>query len=107
MREWQEMNMADWLQFAQKQWIFGGVVASLLWFLAGRQSLSDRQAGYAAFWQGIALFIAVVLCVWAVLEKQWLGLISGLAVLSVEALLMKRSYTKRAGDEAASASSRL
>lgn len=87
--------MTEWLQFAQQHWIFGGILASLLWFLAGRQSLSNRRAGYAAFWQGVALFIALVLCVWATLEKQWIGLMFGLAVLSIEALLMKRSYAKR------------
>ena len=89
--------MNEWLSFAQQHWIFGGILASLLWFLAGRQSLSNREAGYAAFWQGVALFIALVLCVWATLEKQWIGLIFGSAVLFVEALLMKQSYTKRVG----------
>ena len=99
--------MTEWLPFAQQHWIFGGILASLLWFLAGRQSLSNRQPGYAAFWQGVALFIALVLCIWAALEKQWIGLMSGLAVLSVEALLMKQSHAKRSGDGQASASSRL
>jgi len=87
--------MTGWLQFAQQHWIFGGILASILWFLAGRQSLTNRQAGYAAFWQGIALFIALVLCVWATLEKQWIGLMFGLVVLSVEALSMKQFYAKR------------
>lgn len=99
--------MTGWLQLAQQHWIFGGILASLLWFLAGRQSQSNRQAGYAAFWQGIALFIALVLCAWAALEEQWIGLIAGIAVLSVEALLMRRFHAKRGRDGQTSASPRL
>jgi hypothetical protein len=83
--------MTEWLQFAQQHWIFGGILVSLLWFLAGRQSLANRQPSYAVFWQGIALFIVLVLCVWAVVGKEWIGLVFGLSVLFIEAFLMKRT----------------
>jgi hypothetical protein len=86
--------MPDWLPFAQRHRIFGGIFASLLWFVAGKQSLSNRQPGYAVFWQGIALFIASVLSVWAVMEREWFGLAFGLAVLAFETFLMRQSFAK-------------
>lgn len=89
--------MSNWSQFAQQHWIIGGILASLLWFLAGRQSLTNRQPGYALFWQGIAVFIVAVLCVWAVLEQEWIGLVFGFAVLCFEALSMKHSHAARSG----------
>jgi energy-converting hydrogenase Eha subunit B len=85
----------EWSQFAERHWIVGGIVASLLWFLAGRQSLANRQPGYALFWQGIAVFIVAVLCVWAILEREWVGLAFGVAVLGIEALSMRRSSAAR------------
>jgi cytochrome oxidase assembly protein ShyY1 len=99
--------MTEWLQFAQQHWIFGGILASLLWFLAGRQSLSNRQPRYAVFWQGIALFIALVLCVWAVVERGWIGLAFGLFVLLIEAFLMKQTLAKRSDQRQAFPPSRL
>ena len=65
--------MSGWSQFAEQHWIVGGMLASLLWFLAGRQSLGNRQPRYALLWQGIAVFIVGILCVWAVLEREWRG----------------------------------
>jgi hypothetical protein len=88
----------EWLQFAERHWIVGGILASLLWFVAGRQSLSNRQPGYAIFWQGIALFIVAVLCVWTVLEREWLGLAVGVAVLCIQAFSMRRRYAKQRGE---------
>jgi hypothetical protein len=79
----------------------------LLWFLAGRQSLANRQLSYAVFWQGIALFIALVLCVWAVVEKEWIGLAFGLSVLFIEAFLMKQTFAKRSDQGHAFPPSRL
>lgn len=89
--------MSGWSQFAEQHWIFGGILASLLWFLAGRQSVANLQPGYALFWQGIAVFIVAVLCVWAVLEREWIGLGFGIAVLCVEAMSMRRSHATRSG----------
>ncbi len=99
--------MTEWLQFAQRHWIFGGIFASLLWFLAGKQSLSNRQPSYAVFWQGVALFIALVLCIWAVVGREWIGLAFGLAVLFIEAFLMKQTFAKRNVQGQISRSSRL
>ena len=90
--------MNGWSQFAQRHWIIGGILASLLWFLAGRQSLLNRQPGYGMFWQGIAVFIAAVLCVWAILDMEWAGLALGILVLCFEASWMKRAYTRRDGE---------
>lgn len=99
MDEWgaEGKRVSGWSQFAEQHWIFGGILASLLWFLAGRQSVANLQPGYALFWQGIAVFIVAVLCVWAVLEREWIGLGFGIAVLCVEAMSMRRSHATRSG----------
>lgn len=87
--------MSEWSQFAEQHWIIGGILASLLWFLAGRQSSATRHPGYPLFWQGIGLFIVAVLCGWAVLEREWIGLAFGIAVLCMEAFLMKRGHAAK------------
>ena len=98
--------MSEWWQFAQRHWIFGGILASLVWFLAGRQSLSNRQPTYAMFWQGIAVFIIVVLCGWAIVEREWIGLVIGVVVLSIEMfLMMKHTHATRSGQGQKSTSS--
>jgi energy-converting hydrogenase Eha subunit B len=88
-------RVSGWSQFAEQHWIIGGILASLLWFLAGRQSLANRQPGYALFWQGIAVFIVAVLCVWAIVEREWIGLAFGIAVLCIEGVSMRRSQATR------------
>ena len=87
--------MSKWSQFAQQHWVIGGILASVLWFLAGRQSLTNRQRGYALFWRGIALFIVTVVCVWAVLGREWIGLAFGITVLCIEAFSIKRGHATR------------
>ena len=83
--------------------LFGGILASLLWFLAGEQVSSNRQPSYVMFWQGIAVFIIVVLCGWTIVEREWLGLLIAIAILSVEVSLMKQNYVRRGGQGRASA----
>jgi CHASE2 domain-containing sensor protein len=97
-RKARDKRVSGWPQFAEQHWIIGGILVSLLWFLAGRQSLANRQPGYTLFWQGIAVFIVAVLCVWAVLEREWIGLAFGIAVLCIEALSMKRSHAARSDE---------
>jgi hypothetical protein len=89
--------MNEWWQFAQRHWIFGGILTSLLWFLAGAQSFSNRQPRFAIFWQSIAVFIIVVLCGWAVVERDWFGLFFGMAVLFIEMVLIKQTYLALGG----------
>jgi hypothetical protein len=72
---------------------------SLLWFMAGRQSVSNRQLGYALFWLCVAALIATVLCVWAVLEREWIGLGVGIFVLGIEMVSIRRTYTARSGQQ--------
>jgi hypothetical protein len=53
-------------------------VASLLWFLAGKQSLSNRSPLAAIGWQSVAVLIVLIMCRWAVVQKEWLGLAGGI-----------------------------
>jgi len=76
--------------FAVKHWLIGGIAVSLLWFLAGRQSVSNRRPDAAIFWQAVAIIIGLIVCGWAVAEKEWLGLIAGIAVVFFEVRSIQR-----------------
>jgi hypothetical protein len=54
--------LSEWSQFAERHWIVGGILASLLWFFAGKQSLSKGRAATAVFWQSVAVIIILLLC---------------------------------------------
>jgi hypothetical protein len=68
----------------------GGILTSLLWWFAGRPSLRSKSVDASIAWQCGAVFIIVLLCVWAVIKSEWLGLICGLAVLWLEILTIRR-----------------
>jgi hydrogenase-4 membrane subunit HyfE len=87
--------LSEWSQFAERHWIVGGILVSLLWFVAGKQSFSNRKADTAMFWQSVAVLIILVVCGWALVEKQWLGLGFAVVVLCVEAGSIRRSYATR------------
>jgi hypothetical protein len=83
---------SEWRQFAEQHWVIGGILVSLLWFLAGKQSLSNGKPAAAIFWQGVGAIVILILCGWAVAERQWLGLAFGIAVLYVEVRSIRRIY---------------
>ena len=67
-----------------KHWLIGGIAVSLLWFIAGTQSLSNRRPDAAIFWQSVAVIIGLIVCGWAVVQKEWLGLGAAIAVVFFE-----------------------
>jgi hypothetical protein len=71
--------------------VLGGIAASLLWFVAGKQSLSNRKSNAAIGWQSVAVMIVLIMCGWAVVEKEWLGLTGGIVVLYLEVRSIRRS----------------
>jgi hypothetical protein len=77
--------------FAAKHWVVGGIAASLLWFVGGKQYLSNRQPIAAIGWQCIAVIIALITCGWTVAQKEWLGLVAGIAVVCFEVYSIRRS----------------
>jgi len=77
--------------FAAKHWVVGGIGVSLLWFVAGGQSLSNRRPEAAIFWQAVAVIIALILCGWTVAEREWLGLAAGILVVYFEVRSIRRS----------------
>ena len=87
--------LSEWSQFAERHWIVGGTLASLLWFFAARQSLSNRRPDAAIFWQSVAVIIMLIVCGWAVAQREWIGLAFGVAVLCIEALSIRRIYATR------------
>jgi hypothetical protein len=92
----------EWSQLARQHWVIGGIFVSLLWFFAGKQSLSNKRPDAAIFWQAIGAVIILILCGWAVANKQWLGVTFGLIVLFVEARSIKRIYAGRLNQRATS-----
>jgi len=43
----------EWSEFAQRHWIAGGILLSLLWFVAGKQSFAHGKADNAMLFQGV------------------------------------------------------
>jgi hypothetical protein len=80
--------------FAAKHWLIDGIAVSLLWFLAGRQSISNRRTDATIFWQAVAVIIGLIVCGWAIVEKEWLGLIAGIGVVFFEGAFDKTLHTE-------------
>lgn len=77
--------------FAVQHWVLGGIAVSLLWFVAGRQSLSNRRPAAAIGWQVIAVIIALIVCGWTVAKREWVGLAAVIVVLYAEVRSIRRS----------------
>ncbi len=84
----------EWSQLARQHWVIGGILVSLVWFFAGKQSLSNGKPDAAIFWQAMGAVIIGILCDWAIAEREWLGVTLGLAVLCGEARSIRRTYIK-------------
>ena len=67
--------------------MLGGIAASLLWFVAGKQS----KHNIGPLWRSVGLAILLVVCGWAIAEKEWLGLVTGIVVLYWEMRSIRRS----------------
>jgi hypothetical protein len=76
---------------AAKYWFVGGIRVSLLWFAAGRQSLSNRRPDAAIGWQVTAVIIALIVCGRSAVERQWLGLALGIIAVFLELRSIRRS----------------
>ena len=76
--------METFAHLAAEHWVLGGITVSLLWFIAGKQLFSNRKRNAAFFWWVIAVSIAVILCGWSIAERYWLGLITGVVLVSFE-----------------------
>jgi hypothetical protein len=83
--------MSTLSDLAAKHWLIGGIAASLLWFLAGRQSLTNRRAGAAIAWQPVAVIIGLIVRGWAIAKKEWLGLVVTVAVVYFEVRSIRHS----------------
>jgi hypothetical protein len=90
---------SEWSQFARQHWVIGGILVSLLWFFAGKQSLSNGRPDAALFWQSVGVIIILILCGWAVAEGQWLGLAFGTSVLCLEARSIRHIYATTRGSQ--------
>lgn len=80
-------------QFAGQHWVVGGILTSLLWSVAGKQSHSNRKADLAMLWQGVGILVVLVLCGWAIVDREWIGLGVAIVVLCIEVRLIKKIWS--------------
>jgi hypothetical protein len=76
---------------ASKYWYIGGTGVSLIWFAAGKQSLSNRRPEVAIGWQAIAVIIALIVCGRSIVERQWFGAAIGIVAAWLEVRWIRRS----------------
>jgi hypothetical protein len=81
---------SGWSDFLTKHWVVGGIAASLLWFVAGRQSLENGKPDIAIFWQAVGVLVALALSGWSIAEREWLGLVCGVGLAYLEVRAIKR-----------------
>jgi len=81
---------------AAKYWYLCGVGVSLLWFVAGSQSLSNRRPDAAIGWQAIAVIIAFIVSGRAAVDREWLGVVAGIVTVYFEVRSIKRSMSDKA-----------
>ena len=87
------MFPSGWRHFFAQHWVVGGIVASQTWFLAGKQDLSGKKpdADAAIGWMCVAVIITLIMGCWAVVEKEWVGLVFAIGVLYVEVRSIRRA----------------
>ena len=76
---------------AARYWYICGVGVSLIWFAAGKQSLSNRRPDAAISWQTIAVIIALMVLGRSIIERQWFGAVIGIIAASLEVRSIRRS----------------
>lgn len=74
-----------------EHWIAGGIICSLVWFLAGKQSAAGPRPENAIFWYAGGVLVLVAMCGWAVADGEWLGFASGVLILLFEIWWAKRA----------------
>jgi hypothetical protein len=84
-------------ELAARYWYVGGIAVSLIWFVAGKQSLSNKRPDAAIGWQAIAVIIALIVSGRSIVEKQWLGLALGVIAVFLEVRSIRRSTLARLG----------
>ncbi len=84
------MLTSEWSNFEAQHWLVGGIVASLMWFVAGRQSFSNKKPDAAIAWQCVGVLTIVAVCGWAVVKEEWLGLSFAIVVLYIEVRSIRR-----------------
>jgi hypothetical protein len=81
--------------FFAQHWVVGGIVASLAWFLAVRQDQSDKKPDAGIGWMCVALILILILACWAVVKKEWMGLVFAIGVLYIEVRSIRRASSAR------------
>jgi hypothetical protein len=83
--------MGSLSNLAAKYWFIGGIGVSLLWFVAGKQSLSNRRPDAAIGWQATAVIIGLIVCGRTIVDREWFGLVAGIVTVYFEVRSIWRS----------------
>ena len=67
-----------------------GTVASLAWYLAGRQSFSNKKPDTAVAELCAAVMIVIIAGGWATVKGDWFGLVAAVGVLYIEVRSIRR-----------------
>ena len=81
-----------------QHWVIGGIAASLIWFLAGKQSLSNGKPNAALGWQSVAVFVMLVGLGWMLAEGEWLGIVCSIGVLCLELWSIRKTLAVRSAN---------
>jgi len=85
------MSGNDFSTILTHHWLLGGISGSLVWFLAAKQSISNRRPDLAVGWQCGGILTILIMCGWAIKEGEWLGLALAIVVLSWEIRTLRRT----------------
>jgi hypothetical protein len=75
--------------FLSGHWVIGGILSSLIWFAAGKQSLKNGHPNSALTWDCGAVLTILIGIGWMIKEAEWLGLVVALVVLGIEIRAMR------------------
>jgi hypothetical protein len=89
------MLPGGWHNFFAQHWVVGGILASLAWFLAGRQDLSGKKPDAGIGWMCVAVILILIVGCWAAVEKEWVGLVFAIGVLYIEVRSIRRASSAR------------
>jgi len=84
-------------ELAKQHWVIGGIFSSLIWLLAGKQSLSNGNPRAALGWQSVGIFVILVVLGWTIAEGEWLGSACSILVLCFEVQAMRQTLAAQKG----------
>lgn len=87
--------MSEFWKFLTEHPEVAGIGSSLIWFMAGRQSISNGKPENAIFWESGGFLIALATCIYTLKTQEWVGLTFGVTLIVAEILWVIRERRSR------------